>query len=521
MERDNVTGVLTKFAQLKKIPVTPERIANELLKHPDYPSLLSISDVLSEFSVENIAFAIDYNDLSQLPCPFITYTKSKNGSFVIVDQFEGDKILITDESRKKYSLKTEEFEPTFGGVVLSAEYTATVSLWTNLKNRFESFKTPLLFAGALLLLVSSVYALTNTFQSPSTFFILLLLVQTLGLAVSTLLLIQLVDRKNPLVNKVCQTVGKTNCSKILNSNASKIAEWLSWSEIGFFYFAGTWLLLIFGGTSKETLQALLLLNALSLPYTIYSISYQAFIAKSWCTLCCLVQIILWLEFITLLVGFHPSPAIPGSAALCRILICLFSVPVTWYLWKPLFIKSHQFNTLKAQNQKLKYNHNIFQKLLQESACYIQPDESWCIVLGSDHPNHIITMATNPYCSPCVETHAMLHALMKKNSKIQARIVMSPIIFAMPASLHQMALKEKYPLETVNEALHDWYTGKYRNYKGWAKIYPVTIQSAECYALEKLKNWYELAEIKKTPTILIDGRHLPDGYHLSDLTYMLD
>src|SRR6202012_5749326 len=127
-----------------------------------------------------------------------------------------------------------------------------------------------------------------------------------------------------------QSEKKSSCNAILSSGAPKIFKWLTWSEVGFFYFAGTWLLPLFGGHSCAILQMLAVLNIISLPYTFYSIYYQARVAKEWCVLCCTVQGLLWLEF-GVLVTIYPGlslSAIP-LAALSAVLICLLAPVILW------------------------------------------------------------------------------------------------------------------------------------------------------------------------------------------------
>jgi len=45
MKSDNITSVLVQFTKLLNIPLIKDAIYNELLIHPDYPRLLSISDI--------------------------------------------------------------------------------------------------------------------------------------------------------------------------------------------------------------------------------------------------------------------------------------------------------------------------------------------------------------------------------------------------------------------------------------------------------------------------------------------
>jgi uncharacterized membrane protein len=147
-------------------------------------------------------------------------------------------------------------------------------------------------------------------------------------------LIQSFDSNNPLVQVVCQTTAENDCNALLSSKAAKAfgIEWLSWSEVGFIYFAGTWLLVLFGARSSFIVTALFVINILSLPYTVYSIYYQARVAKQWCILCCTVQGVLWLEFITLITyqnHFLLSFENRRGELLSTLFICLLSPIIVW------------------------------------------------------------------------------------------------------------------------------------------------------------------------------------------------
>jgi len=175
---------------------------------------------------------------------------------------------------------------------------------------------------------------TTYFTNLSWQIILLTLFKTAGLITSILLLIQSIDSNNPLVQVLCQGGGKTDCNAILSSKAAKvpipiaIGIELTWSEVGFFYFAGTWLLLLFGGGSPAIWQALALLNFISLPYTVYSIYYQARVAKQWCVLCCTVQALLWLEFFSLTLT-PLSEGVRSPSDQRRGDCCFFHLPLLW------------------------------------------------------------------------------------------------------------------------------------------------------------------------------------------------
>ena len=46
-----------------KIPISSQYIKEKLLSHPDYPSLLSITDTLDEMGIDNAALVVDNRKL--------------------------------------------------------------------------------------------------------------------------------------------------------------------------------------------------------------------------------------------------------------------------------------------------------------------------------------------------------------------------------------------------------------------------------------------------------------------------
>jgi len=85
----------------------------------------------------------------------------------------------------------------------------------------------------------------------------------------------------------------------------------------------------------------------------------------------------------------------------------------------------------------------------------------------------------------------------------------------------MALNELPDKTIVKQALNDWYEQKQKDYKAWAKVYPVTLNEANYHKLDKQKAWCKMAEVTATPTLLLNGYRLPELYQLPDLKYMLE
>lgn len=95
--------------------------------------------------------------------------------------------------------------------------------------------------GVLILILNIFYQRFST----SWQYNVLLTTKFIGSIISGLLLWQSIDKNNPFIQTLCQAGGKmSDCNNILSSKAAQFTDWLSWSEIGFFYFASSFLALI-------------------------------------------------------------------------------------------------------------------------------------------------------------------------------------------------------------------------------------------------------------------------------------
>ncbi|MCO5936921.1 cysteine peptidase family C39 domain-containing protein [Mucilaginibacter sp. RB4R14] len=521
---NNADSVLIDLIKLINPDITAEQVTDELNIHPDYPNLLALNDVLNNFGIESAAYRIDSEELPEVPLPFIAHTKIAGSEFLLVTGLNQFEVTVTDQTHKNYTLSLHSFTAIFNNVVLAVEGNGQPFAKASAGFKLSDNDTRLTLGLGLLIFIAVAGIISIAPVFTIWHIILALLFKTAGVAVSVLLLIQSIDRNNPLVQTLCGGGGRTNCNAILTSKAANVFEGLSWSEVGFFYFTGTWLALLFGGGNVALLQVLAILNIISLPYTIYSIYYQARVAKQWCIFCCMVQALLWLEFIPF-VGFFKRPFQALSVtALAGLLICLALPVAIWLLFKPLFLKVQEAKSLKYQLHKFKYNSDLFNSLLKEQAKYAMPADDWSIVLGNVEAENIITMVSNPYCQPCAVTHKILDEWLNRNKDIQLRLVFTANNkeedIKTPVTRHLMALNELPDKSKVKNALRDWYEQKQKDYKAWANVHPVTLNETKYYKLEKQEEWCKMAEIKATPTILVNGYRLPEVYRIQDIKYLL-
>jgi uncharacterized membrane protein len=517
----NPDGVLFKLLCRLNVAYERKSILNDLEKHPYYPSLLSISDVLTTINVEHKAFQMNSTEISHmLPVPFVANARF-NGHFVLVEAIDESAVYLSDQKWNKKKVRLDDFKNTFRGTILMPSAIAD-------SEHSKAFKinspliSEMLFITATLLLAGLISFKSGFFFHLRWQLALWTSMKGIGLITSIMLLIQS-NAKSEFIQKICHLGSKTSCDSILESNAAKLTDGLSWSEIGFFYFMGTFLLNFFGRNQPGMLTISAILTILSLPYTFYSIYYQYLIAKKWCILCCTVQAVLWLEFFAILLNRNGHADV-NIGDLPATIICLLSPPLVWYAFKPLIGRRAKADALASQLRAVKFNDKAFETVLKAQEWIDQPDKSWSIALGNENAEHIVTMVTNPYCSPCALTHKLLHELLMNNTNVQARIVFAVSNDATDSraqiSRHLLALSEKAHHTVIAEAMSEWYKAAKRDYEAWSRNFPVEITNAEYIKIDRHNSWYKEANIKSTPALFVNGYRLPVGYELSDLRYLL-
>lgn len=517
---DNAISIVMQLLKLLKVPVTDSAVKQILTSHPDYPSLLSISDALKNWGIPNNAYQIGADDLMELPTPFIAHVRVEYGKFVIVKEVNAQSVLLINDLKKEVKVEKDNFLNVFTGQILIPERLANTGdpeyARSRRKEVLDSMRLPFVLGGIVLVLLGLIVFNTSyisdfTWQSG-----LITTFKITGTIISILLLIQSIDSDNPFIRKIC-TGKKASCTAILATRSAKVfGGELSWSEVGFFYFAGTLLLYLFNTSSVPLLMILTVLNILSLPYTVYSIYYQAIVAKKWCVLCCAVQVLLWLEFIPLLSYLSFNHGLPNMAEWSNLLL-LFLIPILlWVFAKPFLTLAYQVKPLTEQLNEFKYNEALFHALLTNQHLYQLPEEPDCITFGSKDASRVITLVTNTFCKSCGEAHQTLARWLANGDDFQFQVVFAPNVQSDMLAKHFLSLKSNKETPVVSEAFRDWYKSENRDYSLWASKYPVNIEPDIESNIGRMAAWCAVIGLDHTPTILIDGYKLPRPYQLDDI-----
>jgi uncharacterized membrane protein len=539
-----ITFLLTTILDVK---LTESTIKADLEQHPDFPSLLSISDILSTYNISNLSLKIDAEQLFEVPVPFITQLKGQKNEldyFTVIKQVRQDTIIYADpKSQKWITESTDGFLKRWTGVVLMAEAgdaSGEADYTVNAKKEKWQRAINNIMAGWLpvMVLLAGLAALMNAGLSALLPFLFTVFTLT-GACAGFLLMWYQHDRYNPVLTQFCGGGDqKVNCNAILSSKASKIAG-ISWSVIGFSYFTGGLLLQLFWGIlNPQTLFVSGLLSILAAPYVIYSVYYQWRIARHWCSLCLFVQGLLLLQLGTGLAGqWHTLFSFSNlNLDMMVQIIVAFSLPLMLaHIIFGSLRKVKEKQNAHIELQRFKHDPGIFRALLEKQQKVDHSPAGLGIQLGDAGAPYKIIKVCNPYCDPCAKAHTPIDELLHSNPLVQLQIIFTATDdeadYRSEPVKHLMAIHEKHDEQVAKKALNDWYLPEEKNYNKFAGLYKMNGElKQQGQKLAAMAGWCRQTEISLTPTFFIslpqddDGSSryykLPEIYNITDLKYLL-
>lgn len=524
----NVNATIA-FLKALNVKVSNKTVNDSLHNHPEWPSLLCISDSLTKWNIPNSANSLTSDYLDQIPTPFIAYTLDKEKPLAIVTKIVDDLIYIKQKNYKKETIiERKEFLKTWQNIYLIAEpneKSGEINYYKKKRRDIINFLLPITIL--ILFILVSVFLLSahsiGLANNLKTALIIQFTISFLGLILSSLLLWYEIDKNNPLLQKVCTGFTKTNCNSILTGKGAKI--WgISWSEIGFYYFSGATISLQLFGTSLLPIVAFL--NILAIIYPFFSIYYQWRVAKQWCILCLSVQLLLILGVLNVLFFYSYKIVISDKPLEYLKIIVVYSLPlVIWFFLKPYFLRLQKAKTIKSEFLRTKFNIDIFTTLLLKQKKIDSPLENIGIVLGNPTAENTIVKVCNPYCTPCMKAHPKLENLLKNHSNLKLRIIFNTAndsnSYDFPITNHLMAIASTNNTTIIKSALNFWYNLKEKNYDEFSLQYSLNqYPSATMTQIETMYKWCVDMKIQFTPTYFFNGYQLPDVYDIEDLHYFL-
>lgn len=263
-----------------------------------FPSWFGLTKLLGTYGVDSEGVSLsDKAEITKLPLPFIA---AMPGGSVIVTSLAGGKAAYLTRGVAE-TMPLADFRRDWTGKALLLFPKPDASEPGLAAHRLLEFigrakRVALWVLGILLFAWGFI---VGKLWHPANLPVVLVL-DCCGLLMSWMLLQKTVNIHSRAADKVCGVLEAGGCDSVLKTKASSFFGIVSWSEVGFAYFSVSLLALL--AFPRQTEVWLALLNVCCLPFTVWSISYQKFVLKTWCTLCVSVQTLLWLLFAAYLCG---------------------------------------------------------------------------------------------------------------------------------------------------------------------------------------------------------------------------
>lgn len=292
------TTIFSDLLRLLEVAHTPDYSDAQFRQMP-FKTLFGFTRLLKSYGIGSIGETVaDKDQLTRIPTPFLAQSGS---GFVIVTGFSdgGEKVDYLYYHRP-YTVSTDEFKKRWSGTVLLIypdEGSKEPDYAIHRRFQLAGIAKNWILAICVLFLLTAGVIYSGIYAHLSTIFLFVLTLA--GVAVSFMLIQKSAKVKNHAADKVCGIIQKHGCDTVLEQKASTFFGLFSWSEVGMAYFGITMLtMLVF----PQEIHNLALVNACCCPFSFWSVWYQKYRIKAWCTLCLTVQAILWLQLACYILG---------------------------------------------------------------------------------------------------------------------------------------------------------------------------------------------------------------------------
>lgn len=510
---------LFQYLEKEKIYIDRTEFEFQIQSHPDYPSLLAISDTLSFFNIDNGAIKIEIDQIELLPNRFVTYLNRafEDPALYFVECKEGHYFISDTTSKEK--ITKNELEKRWKKIVLLID-NSSVDNSISTKRYINSF--------FLILSLLSFFFILN-YNTNTIGYKVFLLFPILGLLFTIATLKDLFGAKSELINNFCNITSTTSCESIINSKKWKIFKMLNFSDLGIVFFSYQFFGYLLASVTNTIstfffLQKIMLL--LSLPVIVASLYYQKFVEKKWCPLCLLIILTLILELIfvfTTNISFISNLNLKQTFTLFSVLILTY---IAWYYLKELLISNKKNKENLFKSVRFERNYQNFKNNLLVKSPILLPTTP--IVLGNKESKIVISIVTNPFCGHCKKAHKIIDAILQKNeNSIQVKVIIKVDMEATKNDEEKLfyrtllAIYKEYGETEFSKALNEWFENK--NINEWLQKNTVkSINIAEIDTIyNDLNQWCLINNIAFTPTIFVNNYEYPTSYNRETLLFFIN
>lgn len=512
-------SILSTFLKLIKVKYTESYLHKLAQTHPNKNNMLGLKQVLDVYGIETEGVKYDDKLLAELVFPCILHI---SGGFVVGKDLENDTITyIYEDTEVKKGV--EDFCHIWTGHALLPTGDFSTAIEPNYASNRKAEVIKL--TGKTLLWILPVFIWGMIFFSSllniSFYSCIDTILEWIGLLLCYFLMEKQIFRKSNYGDKVCSAFHLNNCNDVLFSDKAKVGI-LSWSEIGFGYFAAR---LICRIIIPEAQLALALIGWISMLYGIWSLWQQLKVLHNFCLLCTLVQVVVWT------IGVMDMCAITHGVSDFYSFVFDFILVESIIVLSILFthVVASYYNSEKERMDAVwklnsfKADEDVFLVKLHQQEHYETSEEDSHVVFGNKDSKIHITILSNPHCNPCAKMHKRVESLLESyGDKLCVQYIFTSFNEDLEES-NRFLIASYLQLDTImsQTIFQQWFDGEKDNAKDYISIIPVDIRVKETEEeLEKHWQWRTRTGITATPTILVNGYLLPDGYEIEDLPFLI-
>ena len=486
-------------------------------EHPHRYNMYGLKKMLDVYGVKTLGVRIDSKDLLSLNYPCILHTY---GDFVIGLDCGADTITFL-QNAKRITISHDAFKQTWTGNALVVEETteADEPEYYN-HSKEEILANAKVYSIPIMLILSSIIGMVAHIQEMELFSIIGLILNIVGIFVCAMLMQKQLMGESRYGDRVCNLFNHADCNSILDGPKAKIFG-ISWSEVGMGYFTASILLITLYPESVGTVS---IINWIAMFYGVWSIYYQWRIAKSWCVLCVISQIVIWLIGIIAIISCISVPLsfnVFSSLLSCIVYgICIMAVH-----HYAIAHSAEKGRTQAIQKYRaLKANSKVANTLIEDGDFYETSLEDSSIIFGNKEAKMRITILSNPHCNPCARMHKHVENLLRlSGDEICVQYIFSS--FSEKLENSSRYLIYCYFGYDRNESLRKfalWYSKEKLDYERIISCNDTYIHTEKIEEeMEKHRKWRTRTSLMETPTILVNGHKLPDEYDIEDLAMIVN
>lgn len=507
----NLLSLILSLLNVKHTNNYTNKYFNE---HPNKYNMFGLSKMLTHFGISNSGIKVlnKEEDVRRLIPPYIAHL---GGDFAVVENTTKRNVSYYWGDGERINVPMEDFLDIWTGATLIVETDKNSKEPEYEKHKKEEFVSN----SKKILLIITIFSLIIIGIIQSEIYtqiglILLSVVNLVGIYIGYLLVLKQMNNQSKQADKICSLFSRNNCNDVLNSSSSKFLGIISWSEVGLSYFISNIFILFF---APQLLSYLTLISIGTLPYAFWSIWYQKTKAKAWCPLCLIIQLLFYIQFIiNFTCGYIQMPDLTIINLLSIGLI--YTAPfLIISLILPILVAGQKVTSLTQEYNGFKVNDKVFYSVLREQPRFEISRDTSNIILGNPDAESLITIFTNPHCSPCIEMHKNMNQILKEiKDKVCFQLIFSSFSQDLNES-NKLLISACLNYKNSHEILDYWFHGGHLNPESFRNKYGIKTDSENVISeFNKHEHWKKTTGIQGTPTLLINGYQVPRNYKLNEL-----